>query len=342
MQSLVDPLPAADLTGELIALVRQIPRGRVATCGALAVALGDVRAALWVAQLLLHHQHGDRLPCHRVVRANGRLGGHVSGDAAIKQTLLEAEGVPVREGIVDLQRYNFDKFRCPRPLEVLRRQQDELLAKVELTAWRHLPERVAGVDVSYTRQGDAVAAYVLVDARSRELLWSTTMTLPVEFPYIPTYLSYRELPALLAVVEAARAAGQLAELAMVDGTGILHPRRLGIATHLGLVAGLPTIGVTKTLLCGQVAGEPRFQRPAPIVLGGQCVGAALRPTAASKRLLYVSPGRRIDADSAQRGVERHLSGRRLPDPIYWADRLSRKAAVQRAVSSESREAESPA
>jgi deoxyribonuclease V len=137
-------------------------------------------------------------------------------------------------------------------------------------------------------------------------------------------LSFRELPLLLEMLDGVRTAGRLTEVVLVDGSGILHHRHAGIASYLGVAAGLPTIGVTKKLLCGQVdwedlqAGEARG-----VVYQGQRIGVALRPTAGSRRPIFVSPGHRVDLDFAEGLVRRLLRGRRLPEPLYWADRLGR-------------------
>ena len=112
---------------------------------------------------------------------------------------------------------------------------------------------------------------------------------------------------------------------MVDGSGILHHRHAGIASHLGVVALLPTIGVTKKLLCGQVdiekmsPGESR-----PVLFDDELIGVALRPTAGSLRPIFISSGHHVDVAFAERLVRQVLKGRRLPEPIYWADRLGRK------------------
>ena len=116
-------------------------------------------------------------------------------------------------------------------------------------------------------------------------------------------------------------------MVLVDGAGMLHPRRAGIACHLGVVTGVPTIGVTKKLLCGQVDIDGmRPLESRPVVLEDQLVGAAIRPTSGSRRPLFVSPGNGLDLASAEQMVRAVLSGRRLPLPLYWADHLSRRHA----------------
>ncbi|MBN1911240.1 MAG: endonuclease V, partial [Pirellulales bacterium] len=112
-----------------------------------------------------------------------------------------------------------------------------------------------------------------------------------------------------------------------------HPRHAGIATHLGILAGLPTIGVTKKLLVGRVDIEglrPRESRP--VLCDGLPLGLAIRPTAGSRRPIFVSPGHRVDIDFCGQTIMAFLTGRRLPEPLHWADRLSRQAARGETVS----------
>ncbi len=321
------PTDIPDLAGRLLELLGQIPRGRATTYGALADALGNRIAARWVGHFLMHHQHDQQCVCHRVVRAGGELGQFIAGSQAIKSRLLLAEGIDARSGRVDLRRFGFDRFVGDRPLERLKRVQEELLAKVSIRSRRRLPRLTGGVDVSYANATEGVAGYALVERESGRLVWSTTVRRPIHFPYISTYLTFRELPILLELVDEVRRADRLSEVLLVDGTGILHPRGAGIASHLGVTAGLPTIGVTKKLLCGQVdlegmgPGESR-----PVVHADELVGMALRPTAGSRRPIFISPGHRTDVAFSETIARNLLTGRRLPEPLYWADRLSRVAA----------------
>ena len=95
------------------------------------------------------------------------------------------------------------------------------------------------------------------------------------------------------------------------------------------MAGVATIGVTKKLLCGQVDIEGmRAAESRPVLLDGRVPGVAIRPTSGSRRPIYVSPGHRTDVAFAEQLVQRLLTGRRLPEPLYWADRLSRRDAVR--------------
>lgn len=316
-----------DLPKQLEGLLSQVPAGKATTYGSLAEALGNRIAARWVGHFMAHHEHQPGCACHRVVRTDGRLGLYVAGNGQAKAKRLAAEGIPVRRGMVDLARFGFDRFVSDRPLEKLRQVQEALAAKVSLRRRRRMPKLVGGLDVSYPNPNQAVAAYALVEMDSGQLVWSTSVRRPVVFPYITSYLAFRELPVLLDLLHAARAAGRLADTLLVDGSGILHQRHVGIASHLGVVASLPTIGVTKKLLCGQVdleGLEPHGSRP--VMYEDRLIGVALRATGGSRRAIFISPGHRVNVAFAERVVRRLLLGRRLPEPLYWADRLSRAAA----------------
>jgi len=315
-----------DLPMQLRDLLAQIRAGKVTTYGGLAEALGNPIAARWVGHFMLHHEHHDACPCHRVVRADGQLGGYVAGGPRAKAKRLATDGVVVRNSSVELARFGFHAFVSDRPLERLRQVQEALLAEVSLKARRRMPKLIGGVDVSYPSPSEGVAAYALVETATGRLAWSATVRRRVAFPYITSYLAFRELPVLLDLIDEVRAAGRLAGVLLVDGSGVLHQRHAGIATHLGIAASLPTIGVTKKLLCGQVeldGLEPEESRP--VVYEGRPIGVALRPTAGSRRPIFISPGHRVDLAFAESAVRRLLLGRRLPEPLYWADRLSRAA-----------------
>ena len=180
--------------------------------------------------------------------------------------------------------------------------------------------RVAGVDVGFEDNGATTRAAVAVLAYpSLQLVTSAIARLPTRFPYVPGLLSFREVPAVLAAM------GQLdvaPDLLLCDGQGIAHPRRLGIASHLGLLLGIPSIGVAKTRLIGQ-HGEVPNERGAwvPLRDGDETVGAVLR-TRQGVKPLYVSPGHRIGLESAIAWVMACLTRYRLPETTRWAHRLA--------------------
>lgn len=180
--------------------------------------------------------------------------------------------------------------------------------------------RVAGVDAGFEEAGATTRAAVAVLAfPSLQLETSAIARLPTRFPYVPGLLSFREVPAVLAAIE------QLAvppDLLLCDGQGIAHPRRLGIASHLGLLLDIPAIGVAKTRLIGTHDAVPD-ERGAwvPLEDRGEVIGAVLR-TRRGVKPLYISPGHRIGLESAIAWVMACLTRYRLPETTRWAHRLA--------------------
>ncbi|WP_043113937.1 deoxyribonuclease V [Solimonas soli] len=212
-----------------------------------------------------------------------------------------------------------------------RRLQRELAARVRLVDDFAPPRLIAGVDVGFEEQGTITrAAAVLLDAQRLVPQAEVLVRRPTTMPYVPGLLSFRELPALL---EALRALPEVPQLVYVDGHGIAHPRRLGIAAHLGVASGLPTIGVAKTILVGTHAplGESRGART-PLLDGGTPIGTLLRSKDRVAPLI-VSPGHRVSLATAPELVLRALTRYRLPEPTRLADRLASqreaKAAARR-------------
>jgi deoxyribonuclease V len=311
----------------LISLVQQIPRGRVTTYGDLAAALGDRIAARWVGHFALNHPHYPSCRCHRIVRADGHLGLYVDG-AAAKAERLQADGVSLRNGRVDLREFGCQMELDDPPLVALRQLQESVVDQVRLEPATGPWRLAAGVDVSYADPHLGVAAYALTDLATNKFVWSTTVTQRVQFPYIPSFLAFRELPLMLAALDKADRQHRRADVVLVDGSGVLHQRHAGIATHLGLLAKQTTVGVTKKRLFGHVATRTLAPgESSPIIADdGQVVGAALQRPRGSQRPIYVSPGYLIDVAQAEYVVRQTLAGHKLPEPLYWADRISREEA----------------
>lgn len=180
---------------------------------------------------------------------------------------------------------------------------------------------VAFVDRPFARQpGLARAAVVIVSYPDLAVVEQHVVQAPVAFPYIPGLLSFREIPALARAFEAL---GQQPDLLLVDGQGFAHPRRFGLACHLGLLLDVPTIGCAKSRLCGQhtPAGVEAGNR-VPLIDREEVIGLAVC-TRAGVAPLYVSTGHRIGLDAAADWVLRLCRGYRLPEPIRLADRLSK-------------------
>ncbi len=183
---------------------------------------------------------------------------------------------------------------------------------------------VAGVDAAFPRGRNVTrAAAVLMSYPGLDVLDQAVVEVTTTLPYIPGLLSFRELPGV------ARAIGQLGtrpDLVLCDGQGRAHPRRLGIACHLGIETGLATIGVAKSRLCGQ-ADEPGTQKGArsPLEDGREIIGMVVR-TRADVRPVYVSTGHRVSLETAVEWVLACTPRYRLPEPIRLADKLAGRSA----------------
>ena len=181
--------------------------------------------------------------------------------------------------------------------------------------------RIAGFDVGFEDDGATTrAAAVLLDADTLELLDQQVARLPTRMPYIPGLLSFRELPALL---DALARLPHAPDLAFIDGHGIAHPRRLGIAAHFGVATGLPCIGVAKKILVGAPRMALHDMRGAftPLRDGREQIGWLLRSKPGCLPLI-VSPGHKVAMPSAPELVMRYVTKYRLPEPTRLADRLA--------------------
>ena len=209
----------------------------------------------------------------------------------------------------------------PRTPEQARALQERLRGRVRLEGEPGRPATVAGVDVHYVRDPDRTwAAAVLLEWENLELRESALAWRPTEFPYVPGLLSFRETPAVL---EALACLGTRPDILFVDGHGYAHPRRFGIASHIGLITGIPTIGVAKSRLVGRHEDPgPLPGDRVPLLEDGEQLGVVLR-TRRGVRPIYVSVGHAIDLMQAVALVLEACRGYRLPEPTRLADRLCR-------------------
>jgi len=175
---------------------------------------------------------------------------------------------------------------------------------------------VAGVDVAYGK-GVSIGAVVVLNFASLAPVESRLVHLKTRFPYIPTLLSFRELPPAYSAI---RKLQTQPDVFLVDGQGIAHPYRLGFAAHLGLAIDRPTIGVAKSLLCGKV--EPLgVQGWAPITDGNEIIGAEV-VTRPEQKPVYVSVGHRVSLERAIEIVRNCTGAYRIPEPIRRAHILA--------------------
>jgi deoxyribonuclease V len=179
---------------------------------------------------------------------------------------------------------------------------------------------VAGVDVGFESGGAVTrAAVAVLSFPELKLVEQAIARLPTSFPYVPGLLSFREIPAVL---EALVQLQTPPDLLLCDGQGIAHPRRLGIASHIGLLVDLPTVGVGKSLLVGKYE-EPPNDRGAwtPLQHRGETIGAVLR-TRPSTKPLYISSGHRVSLPTALDYVMRCTTKFRLPETTRFAHKLA--------------------
>ena len=201
--------------------------------------------------------------------------------------------------------------------------QNELAGRIiredELGEVRH----VAGVDMAINEtNGLARAAVVLMNYPTLEIVEQHVYEEPIRMPYIPGLLSFREAPC---VIGAFRQLRQLPDLVMVDGMGIAHPRRIGIASHLGLWLDLPTIGCGKSLFVGHYNKEALGEEAGswvPLIHKKEVIGAMVR-TRTRVNPMIISIGHKISLETSIKYVLACSKGYRLPEPTRQADKLSK-------------------
>ena len=179
---------------------------------------------------------------------------------------------------------------------------------------------VAGIDLGYDAKNDVSRAVVVVlSFPALELLESSEAKLPIQFPYYPSLLSFRETPV---AVKALEKLDITPDVILCDGQGIAHPRRFGIACHIGLLTNVPSIGVAKSILVGKYEnlGENRGSR-AQLIDRGEQVGAALR-TKDKTQPVFVSVGNRINLETATEIVLQCAPKYRLPETTRLADKMA--------------------
>jgi len=194
--------------------------------------------------------------------------------------------------------------------------QSSLAARVNASTPLGPWQTVAAADVSYDKNSDALyAAVVVVRAGSFELIERVGLAGKATFPYVPGLLSFREAPVVL---EAFRRLTTPPDVVLCDGQGLAHPRRIGLASHLGLWLELPTIGCAKSLFCGgyDEPGPNRGDR-SPLTDRGEVIGSVVR-TRSRVKPVYVSPGHRCDLEGAVAVALATTVKYRLPVPAQMA------------------------
>ena len=215
-------------------------------------------------------------------------------------------------GSVKVERLHTWQISPAQALALQQRLAAQVSRNNEVTA----PRLIAGVDISVNRaKGMATGAVVVLNYPELRLVETKVVNGRLDFPYIPGLLSFRESPLTLAACQELTVTP---DLILVDGQGIAHPRRMGLASHLGLFLNTPTIGCAKSLLCGRYE-EPGAESGsyAEVTDNGEIIGVALR-TRLGVKPVYISIGHKIDLQTAIYWVTKCCRGYRLPEPTRLA------------------------
>lgn len=193
--------------------------------------------------------------------------------------------------------------------------QEDLSRKVILEDGFGGPENIAGADLAYLKNRVFCAA-VALDYNSLDIKEKRCIETEATTPYVPTFLAFREAGPIAKAVK-----GLKFDILMLDGHGVAHPRGIGVATHVGVLLDVPTIGVAKRILCGEVDGEIKTGKPVPLIYNSKQVGYAYR---AKKRTnpIYISPGHKVSLESSLSIVKHCIKNHKLPEPTRIAHKLA--------------------
>lgn len=181
--------------------------------------------------------------------------------------------------------------------------------------------KVLGLDISYSKNNLAVVGGILIDANTFKIIEKISYRTKIDFPYVSGFLAYREVPKYIKLF---CKLNNQPDLVLVDGHGLIHPRKLGSAAHLGVLIEIPTIGIGKSKFIGDPDFIPKQEGQwAPIRYNGEILGALLKPK--KGKPIWVSIGSLIDLESAVEYTYELIKPKnRLPEPILLADDYSRK------------------
>lgn len=196
-----------------------------------------------------------------------------------------------------------------RPYEL---EQKKLSEKINLLDSSDKVSYIAGIDHAFT-EDKVVTAIVVVDAKSMVILEKKHIITDINFPYIPEFISHREGPPS---ISAYRQLKIDPDLIIVDGNGIIHPRKMGVASYIGLMLNKPTIGIAKYLLCGDVSEDT-------VYIDKEAVGKYIATKDMANPIL-VNPGHKISLSKSVEIVKSMINGHKLPFPLHEAKKLAGK------------------
>lgn len=286
-----------DLYSYFYSLVRQIPEGKITTYGALADALGDRVAARACGYMSSINPDPEEIPCYKVVRSDGTVGKytHFLGTEDKIRKLNEDGVETVGERIIDFEKLVFTDFDSDYPLKKMKEEQIDLSSKVVLED-DYDPLTLGAIDVSY----NDYFGYASFIVKENDGYTETNYKDSIRFPYIPGYLAYREYKFI------EKLAQDFKGLLLIDGNGILHPRRFGLASFTGVLLDSATIGIAKSLLLGKENN-------------GWIEDNSTRLGYRLNRKTIISPGNRISLESSVNEIRR-LFDDRYPEILKIADK----------------------
>ena len=208
-----------------------------------------------------------------------------------------------------------------RMLAKLEAIQNKLRSQISLVDnFDYPPKVVTGFDLAY--KGElGIAAAVSLDYESFSVLETKVLISQVKFPYIPTYLAFREAPLIIQILKKLKIKP---DVIMVDGHGIAHPRKLGSATYIGIITKKPSIGVAKRNLCGTYLPPTNIYDSKPVIFNDEIVGYAIK-TKPNTSPIFISPGTNISVETTKRIVLHLIKNHKLPEPLFLADKLSKES-----------------
>ena len=265
-----------DLYDQVYKLLQQIPKGYVSTYGAIAKALGDIKASRAVGTILSQNEHSDIYPCYKIVYSTGEVGNftHPLGPEEKKRRLRD-DGIKITKNRIDnFEEILFTDFKTESPLKKLATVQESMKDQININD-EFKDSYFGAIDVSYSgRMG--YGAFLWYNGQKIE---KKEVVLSSDFPYIPGYLAFKEMKFIRNLCS------EFEGILLVDANGLLHPRMMGLATYAGLKLDIPTIGVAKSLQLGKVKGNSIYlgDKETAIMLSKRCI---------------VSPGNRVSLKTA--------------------------------------------
>ncbi len=211
----------------------------------------------------------------------------------------------------------FDIRTVPHNFSISKAHDAQLILSKKIIKEDRLPQKIkliAGVDIAYADQL-AIGVAVVLELKSLEVLEEKTVITKIKFPYIPTLLSFREIPPSIACL---RRLTLHPDIFLADGHGIAHPYECGFASHLGLILGKPTIGVAKSRLFGK---PKKVKSELLLVHQNRVIGAVVK-TGDDAKPIYVSIGNKISLETAVKLVKNCCHNVRIPEPILQAHRIA--------------------